>query len=138
MENKQSFVVKGVLAFPYLTTQDDNDKYSLQIGNLSHAAVDKLVEQGVDVKFNEDDKYGRGQYIQSTSKFAFKPKAPDGTDMSGMDIGYGSVVRARLTTYDWTYKAKSGTGVRVLELIIDEVVVPEGAGFDSSDLEEAL
>ena len=137
MEHNEAFVIKGVLAFPNLFEEDENGKYSLQIGNLSPAAVDKLESVGVDVKFKDEDKYGRGMFIQASSKYPFKPVDAEGNSLEGMPIGYGSVVRARVTTYDWKYKQKSGTGVRVLTLVVDELVEAEAA-VDTADMEDAL
>lgn len=138
MEHNESFVIKGVLAFPHLAEMDENDKYSLQIGNLSEAAVEKLESVGVDVKYKDDDKYGRGFFITSTSKYPFKPVDADGLPLDGSTIGYGSVVRAKVSTYDWKYKQKSGVGVRVIHLVIDELVEPETAKVDSAEMEDAL
>lgn len=137
MEMKEKIVVKAVLAFPYLHREDDNGKYSLQLCNLSQSAAAKLEEMGVPVKQKDEDKFERGYYIQATSKFPFKPVDEDGLPLDASTIGYGSVVRASVTTYDWTYRNKSGTSPRILHLVIDELVEPEDA-VDLDDFEEAL
>ncbi len=138
MQN-ESFLIKAVLAFPSLFQEDENGKYSVQLANLSQAAVTKLEDLGVDVKFKDDDKYGRGQYVNTTSKFPYKVTidSPEGpVDAKGMEIGYGSVVRARVSTYNWTYGKKAGVGVRVETMHIDELVEKPVDQID--DTEEAL
>lgn len=130
-----SFLIAATLAFPSLFEEDENGKYSTQLANLSDAAVARLEDLGVDVKFKDDDKYGRGRFVNTTSKFPFKVTM-DGVSAADMDIGYGTTVRARVSTYEWTYKQKSGVGVRVETMAIDELVEPP---VDSiGDDEEAL
>jgi hypothetical protein len=136
MELNETVTVRGVLAFPYLGEQDNNGKYSLQIGNLSPAAVDKLESMGVDVKFKDGDKYGRGMFISSSSKFPFKPTDMEGKPIEPEAVGYGSTVVATVTTYPWTYMGKSGIGVRVLALAVEELESP--ATVAVQDPEEAL
>ena len=130
-----SFVIKAVLAFPSLFVEDENGKYSVQLANLSPAAVERLEAEGVEVKFKDDDKYGRGKYVNTSSKFPYKVTM-DGENMAGMEIGYGTVVRARVSTYNWTYGKKAGVGVRVENIVIDELATPDVEGI--SDDEEAL
>ena len=138
MEAREIFTIKAVLSFPYLFAQDENGKYSVQFANLSIPAAAKLEEQGVEIKFKDDDKFGRGQFVNCSSKFPFKVVDAEGNDLSGMDIGYGSVVRAKLTTYEWKYKQKEGVGVRCLQLVVDEIVEPESGSADLDSMEEAL
>ena len=121
---KSMFAVEAVISFPSLFETDDNGKYSVQLCNLSDAAVERLKALGVPVKFKDDDKYGRGEYINTSSNYAYKVTM-DGVDMKGASIGYGSRVRATLTTYDWEYRGKSGTSARVEKLEILELVETE-------------
>lgn len=136
MELNESVTVRGVLAFPYLNKEDNNGKFSLQIGNLSPAAVDKLESMGVDVKFKDGDKYGRGMFISSSSKYPFKPVTLDGAPVDPEVVGYGSTVVATITTYPWSYAGKSGVGVRVLALAVEEAKAPATAAIENP--EEAL
>jgi hypothetical protein len=137
MENREIFTIKAVLAFPYLFQEDQNDKYSVQLANLSIPAAAKLEEQGVEIKFKDDDKYGRGQFINTSSKFPYKVVDAEKNDLSGMDIGYGSVVRAKLTTYEWKFKQKKGIGVRVIQIVVAELVEAVSEA-DTGGMEDAL
>lgn len=61
--------IKATVAFPSMTRLEEmSQKYSVQLANLSSAAVDRLESLGMNVKFKEDD-YGRGQFITCTSKY---------------------------------------------------------------------
>lgn len=137
--------VRAVVSFPNLTTLDQlSQKYSIQLGNLSAAAVEKLEELGMTVK-NKDDAYNRGSFIECKSKFPIDNsgmykilyEADGKTPFENVPsaIGAGSVVVATLKTYEWKAPGnKSGVGAHVVKLAVEELSQPEAA-LDTQDLE---
>ena len=139
MENNQ-VKIKAVVSFPSLTRTDQmSGQYSVQLGNLSTPAVEKLEELGVNVKFKEDS-YNRGQFIECKSKFPIdNSKFKTVLDSQGLPIdpdtvGPGSKVEALIKTYDWSMGGKSGVGCRVIKLVVTELAQAEAVAEDD-DLE---
>ena len=128
--------VRAVVSFPNLTTVDQlSQKYSIQLGNLSGPAVEKLEELGMTVK-NKDDAYNRGSFIECKSKFPIDNSGKYGIlyeadgktpfEDAPTAIGAGSVVRATLKTYAWTAPGnKSGVGAHIVKLVVEELAKPE-------------
>lgn len=139
MENNQ-VKIKATISFPSLTRPDQmSGQYSVQLGNLSTPAVEKLEELGVNVKFKEDS-YNRGQFIECKSKFPIdNSKFKTVLDSQGLPIdpdtvGPGSKVEALIKTYDWSMGGKSGVGCRVIKLVVTELAQAEAVAEDD-DLE---
>ena len=140
MENNQ-VKIKATISFPSLTRPDQmSGQYSVQLGNLSTAAVEKLEELGMNVKFKEDS-YNRGQFIECKSKFPIdNSKFKTVLDSQGLPIdpdtvGPGSKVEALLKTYDWSMGGKSGVGARVIKLVVTELAQAESVSDADDDLE---
>ena len=146
MEN-QTVTVKAIIAFPSLTQEIQfkgapTGKYGTQLANLSDAAVEKLEELGVSVKFKDDD-YGRGRFIDckslypiDNSKFPTIMESDGKTMFSGPieSIGYGTEVRAKLKLY----AGRDGV-VRpsIQKLYIDRLAEPD-VSLDDDTMEAAL
>ena len=140
MENNQ-VKIKAVVSFPSLTRPDQlSGKYSVQLGNLSGPAAEKLEELGVSVKFKEDS-YNRGKFIECKSKFPIdNSKFKTVVDSEGLpidpnDVGPGSRVEALLKTYEWSMGAKSGVGCRIIKLVVTELAQAEVVNDADDDLE---
>ena len=140
MENNQ-VKIKATISFPSLTRPDQmSGQYSVQLGNLSTAAVEKLEELGMNVKFKEDS-YNRGQFIECKSKFPIdNSKFKTVLDSQGLPIdpdtvGPGSKVEALIKTYDWSMGGKSGVGARVIKLVVTELAQAESVSDADDDLE---
>lgn len=140
MENNQ-VKIKATVSFPSLTRPDQmSGKYSIQLGNLSTPAVEKLEELGLTVKFKEDS-YNRGQFIECKSKFPIdNSKFKTVLDSQGLPldpdtVGPGSKVEALLKTYDWSMGGKSGVGARIIKLVVTELAQAEAVGESDDDLE---
>lgn len=140
MENNQ-VKIKAVVSFPSLTRPDQmSGKYSVQLGNLSSAAVEKLEELGMTPKFKEDS-YNRGQFIECKSKFPIdNSKFKTVLDSEGLPIdpdtvGPGSKVEVLLKTYDWSMGGKSGVGARIIKMVVTELAQAEAVADVSDDLE---
>ena len=140
MDNNQ-VKIKATVAFPSLTRVDQmSGKYSVQLANLSSAAVEKLEELGMSPKFKEDA-YNRGQFIECKSKFPIdNSKFKTVLDSEGLPldpdtVGPGSKVEVLLKTYDWSMGGKSGVGARIVKLVVTELAQSESVADVADDLE---
>lgn len=140
MVNNESVTIRATIAFPNLEREDSMaGKYTVQLANLSDAAVEKLEELGIKVSFKDGDKYERGNFITCKSKFPIIPKDVDGNSFEGMTerVGYGSVVRAALKPVEWKMGGRSGVSPRLQFMVIDRLVEPE-EGTGAPSLDDAL
>lgn len=140
MVNNESVTIRATIAFPNLEREDSMaSKYTVQLANLSDAAVEKLEELGIKVSFKDGDKYERGNFITCKSKFPIIPKDVDGNSFEGMTerVGYGSVVRAALKPIEWKMGGRSGVSARLQFMVIDKLVEPE-EGTGAPSLDDAL
>ena len=140
MVNNESVTIRGTIAFPNLEREDSMaGKYTVQLANLSDAAVEKLEELGIKVSFKDGDKYERGNFITCKSKFPIIPKDVDGNSFEGMTerVGYGSVVRAALKPVEWKMGGRAGVSPRLQFMVIDRLVEPE-EGTGTPSLDDAL
>jgi len=138
--NNESVTIRATIAFPNLEREDAMaGKYTVQLANLSDAAVKKLEELGVKVAYKDGDKYERGNYITCKSKFPIIPKDVDGNSFEGMTerVGYGTIVRAAVKPVEWTMGGRSGVSPRIAFMVIDKLVEPETSS-NSPDLDDAL
>lgn len=140
MDNNQ-VKIKATVSFPSLTRPDAmSGKYSVQLGNLSTAAVEKLEELGMSPKFKEDA-YNRGQFIECKSKFPIdNSKFKTVLDSEGLPIdpdsvGPGSKVEVLLKTYDWSMGGRTGVGARIVKLVVTELAQAEALADNDDDLE---
>lgn len=140
MVNNESVTIRATIAFPNLEREDSMaSKYTVQLANLSDAAVEKLEELGIKVSYKDGDKYERGNFITCKSKFPIIPKDVDGNSFEGMTerVGYGSVVRAALKPVEWKMGGRSGVSPRLQFMVIDRLVEPE-EGTGAPSLDDAL
>ncbi len=140
MDNNQ-VKIKATVSFPSFTRPDNmSGKYSVQLGNLSTAAVEKLEELGMSPKFKEDS-YNRGQFIECKSKFPIdNSKFKTVIDSQGLPIdpdtvGPGSKVEVLLKTYDWSMGGKTGVGARIVKLVVTELAQAEAVADVADDME---
>ena len=148
MEN-QIVNLRATVSFPSLVDEityrgAPTGKYGVQLTNLSDRAIEKLEELGVETKRKPDDKYARGQFIECKSQYPidnsgkfnilFEDDGKTPFEGSPREIGYGTVVRARIKAY----KARDGvTRPSLVSLSIEELAKPE-VSLDESALEEVL
>jgi hypothetical protein len=130
--------IKATIAFPSLTKQNEmSGKYETQLANLSSAAVEKLEELGVNVKFKEDD-YGRGQFIDCKSAYPIdnshfqKVVDEQGLPVDPSKVTSGSKVEAVLKSYDWEFRGKTGVNVQIQKMVVKEF----GQASEAADYEE--
>jgi len=135
IDNAPTFSVRATLSFPNLETKDRmSEKFSVQLANLSPAAVERFEESDIRVN-NKDDAYGRGDFVTCKSKFPIIPVSEDGESFEGRtgNIGYGSEVIAVIKPVAWEYAGKRGTTARIVKLTVTKLVAPESADVAGDD-----
>ena len=136
MEN-QIVTVRATVSFPSLVDEityrgAPTGKYGVQLTNLSERAIERLEELGIELKQKPDDKYARGKFVECKSqypidnsgrfKILFEDDGKTPFEGNPREIGYGSVVRAKVKAY----KGRDGV-VRpsLVSMTIEELVQPE-------------
>lgn len=113
------------------------DAYSVDLCNLSDAAVAALEEMGISVH-ESAKKPEQGKYITCKSQRPIKAFNPDGTDIEA-DVGNQSKAKAIITGYPWTYKNKKGISPSLKKLVITDLIEYVGGGAsDLADDEDVL
>lgn len=136
MEN-QIVNIRATVSFPSLVDEityrgAPTGKYGVQLTNLSERAIERLEELGVELKQKPDDKYARGRFIECKSqypidnsgkfKILFEDDGKTPFEGNPRDIGYGSVVRAKVKAY----KGRDGVSrPSLVSMSIEELVQPE-------------
>ena len=143
MEN-QIVNLRATISFPSLVDEityrgAPTGKYGVQLTNLSERAIEKLEELGVETKQKPDDKYARGQFIECKSQYPidnsgkfnilFEDDGKTPFEGNPRDIGYGSIVRAKVKAY----KGRDGV-VRpsLVSMSVEELVQPEVTADDDA------
>jgi hypothetical protein len=108
-------------------------KYTVDLCNLSEAAVEALAGMGVSA-VSSDKQPEKGMYITCKSQNPIHVFDADGDEILE-DVGNGSKARAIVSSYSWTYKNKKGISPSLSKLIITGLVEYGGGDIDE---EEAL
>jgi len=136
MEN-QIVSIRATVSFPSLIDEityrgAPTGKYGVQLTNLSERAIERLEELGVELKQKPDDKYARGKFIECKSQYPINNEGrfkilfeSDGKipfEGDPREIGYGSIVRAKVKAY----KGRDGV-IRpsLVSMAVEELVQPE-------------
>jgi hypothetical protein len=136
MEN-QIVQLRATISFPSLVDEityrgAPTGKYGVQLTNLSDRALERLEELGVETKQKPDDKYARGKFIECKSQYPidnsgkfnilFEDDGKTPFEGSPREIGYGSVVRAKIKAY----KGRDGVcRPSLVSMAIEELAKPE-------------
>ncbi len=134
-DNKDVVKVKADVYWAFLDRKNEMaDAYTVDLCNLSDAAVAALEGMGVSVLENEK-KPEQGRYITCKSQRNILAFDNDGKEIE-QDVGNGSKAKAIIGTYPWTYKNKKGVSPTLKKLVITDLVVYEGAaaGIDDDDV----
>ena len=123
------------LFWPNLTHKNElAGKYTVDLANLSDAAVTALEDMGLNINNKGDD---RGNYITCKSNNKYRAFNPDGSELlikgrsprddmddpeSGVVVGNGSKARCLIGYYDWEYLKKKGRSATLKRLVISDVV----------------
>ena len=128
-------MVNCTLFWPNLTHKNElAGKYTVDVGNLSDAAVTALEDMGITINNKGDE---RGQYMTCKSKNKYRAFKPDGSELlikgrtprdeaddpeSGVVVGNGSTARCLIGYYDWEYLKKKGRSATLKRLIVENIV----------------
>lgn len=123
------------LYWPNLTHKNElAGKYTVDLSNLSDAAVTALEDMGLNINNKGDD---RGNYITCKSNNKYRAFKPDGNELlikgrtprdeiddpeSGVIVGNGSKAKCLLGYYDWEYMKKKGRSATLKRLVVSDVV----------------
>jgi hypothetical protein len=130
-------MVKCDLFWPNLTHPnklDSRGRYTVDLANLSDAAVTAMEDMGIPVNNKGDE---RGSYVTCKSINKYRAYRSDGSEWlikgrtprdeeddpeSGVIVGNGSKAKCLVGYYDWEYLKKKGRSATLKRLVIDEVV----------------
>jgi hypothetical protein len=135
-DNKEVVKVKADIYWAFLDRKNEMaDAYTVDLCNLSDAAVAALEGMGISVQENAQKKPEQGRYITCKSQRPILAFDNDGKEIE-QDVGNGSKCKAMIGTYPWTYKNKKGISPTLKKLVITDLVVFEGAaaGIDDDDV----
>jgi hypothetical protein len=97
-----------------------SNKYQVDLCNLSEGAVKALESLGLEVR-SRQDKPEKGFYITAKSSIPIKIFDTDGNDLADVAIGNGSKAVALVSSYDWTWKNKTGTSPSLKKMVIEDL-----------------
>ena len=137
--SEQPIIINATAYWAFLTNKNQYGDFSIDLCNLSDAAVSKLQSVGLKIA-SKDDKPEQGNYLSCKSKHAIRFYGTGGEEMTDMvQVGNGSKVKAVVSPYDWTFAGKSGKSASIYKLVITDLIPFEGAGgVGDVDLDEAL
>ncbi len=130
-----NIMVNCDLFWPCLTHLNDlNGKYSVDLGNLSDAAVTALEDMAIPIHNKGDEK---GNYITCKSNNKYRsfnldgselllkgrtPKDQDDNPEIGAVAGNGTKAKCLVGYYDWDFKGNKGRSPSLKRLVITELV----------------
>lgn len=130
-----NIVVNADLYWAFLNSKNMNDKYSVDLCNLSDAAVEKLQSMGVSPHTNEKQPE-KGKFITCKSNYPIKAynSAGDLIDEiydQELKVANESKARAMVSFYDWANG--KGRSPKLLKLFITDLI-PYGANEEGGDI----
>lgn len=129
--------VKATVMWAFTNTINEmSGKYSIDLTNLSEAAVDAIEEVLNITPRTRADKPEKGFFITCTSQRPIKVLDKDGTVLpTDVKIGNGSKVTAIITYYDWEFRGKKSRSPSLAKLVVDELVeyVDDGSDDDEGE-----
>jgi len=132
----KAITIKAVVYWAQLEEKNDlSEKYQVDLGQLTDAAVEALESLGIDVKFDENL---RGNYITCKSSRPIFAKDEDGASLKGIRVGNGSEAVGVVGTYEWKFKGKPGLSPSLNQLVITSLMEYTGDDAGPIDLDEAL
>jgi len=130
-----NIVLNADIYWAFLNHKNMNDKYSVDLCNLSDAACEKLKSVGLNV--NDNDKQPeKGKFITCKSDYpliAFNSagdKIEEIYENDGLKVGNGSKARAMITYYDW--RNNKGRSPKMLKFFITDLI-PYESSSESGD-----
>ena len=135
-----SVVIKGFVEWAQLEQVNDmSGKYQVDLCGLSDKAVAALEAMELTVQYKEDNEK-KGHYITCKSSRPIRVYDTDDAVIDGRVVGNGSEFVAKVGSFEWTFKKKSGVSPNLQRLTITELEIYEADEDDDSpvDLDEAL
>lgn len=121
MENAKPVKIKAEVQWCFHNkTNEMSNKYQVDLCNLSEGAVKALESLGLEVR-SRQDKPEKGFYITAKSSIPIKIFDTDGNDLADVAIGNGSKAVALVSSYDWTWKNKTGTSPSLKKMVIEDL-----------------
>lgn len=126
-----NIVLNADIYWAFLNHKNMNDKYSVDLCNLSAAACEKLQSVGLNVNENEKQP-DKGRFITCKSDYpivAFNSAGDKIEEIytdNGLQVGNGSKGRAMISYYDW--KNKKGRSAKMMKLFITDLIPYESTG----------
>jgi len=126
-----NIVLNADIYWAFLSHKNMNDKYSVDLCNLSDAACEKLKSVGLNVNENEKQPE-KGKFITCKSDYqiiAFNSAGDMIEEIyteAGLQVGNGSKGRAMISYYDW--KNKKGRSPKMLKFFITDLIPYESSG----------
>ena len=121
MENAKPVKIKAEVQWCFHNKQNEmSNKYQVDLCNLSEGAVKALESLGLEVR-SRQDKPEKGFYITAKSSIPIKIFDTDGNDLADVAIGNGSKAVALVSSYDWTWKNKTGTSPSLKKMVIEDL-----------------
>lgn len=119
-------------AFTHKPNPMNEEKYTVDLVNLSDEAKKVCAKHGVPVK----NKEGKGDFITLKSNYPIKVVNKQREEVIE-GIGNGSEVLALVEPYEWTFKKQTGTnfGVRKI-MVLKHIIYESGEQEDDFDLPE--
>lgn len=129
-----NIVVNADVYWAFLNNKNMNDKFSVDLCNLSEAAVEKLQSMGLNANRN-DKQPEKGNFITCKSAYPIKAYNAAGDLITeiydeNLKVANESKARAVVTAYDWNNG--KGRSPRLLKLFITDLI-PYSTGAVSED-----
>jgi hypothetical protein len=129
-----NIVVNADVYWAFLNNKNMNDKFSVDLCNLSEAAVEKLQSMGLSANSNPKQPE-KGKFITCKSDYPIKAYNSAGDLITeiydeNLKVANESKARAVLSAYDW--KNGKGRSPRLLKFFITDLI-PYGNGAASED-----
>ena len=104
--------IEGTLFWNNFHKKNDmTGKFGFDLGRLDKDTIKLLQDLGVNVK-TDTGPAERGQFVTCNSKFPIKVSFKQGVkQVEAGSIGNESMIKAKVNTFDWNFKGKSGTSL---------------------------
>jgi|13_taG_2_1085334.scaffolds.fasta_scaffold02129_9 hypothetical protein len=134
--NLRPIALNATLYWANLQSKNElSDKYQVDLGGLSSAAIKALEERGITVKNKDDD---RGSFITVKSNNPIKAYDTHGEEIGAL-VGNDSKAKAVVGHYDWAFQSRQGRSPSLLKMVVTDLNVYEpNVGGAEFDMEAAL
>lgn len=130
---------KATLMFFKREPSELEDKYVVNLTNLSASDIKILEKKGITIRDEKDNekRKGWGKYVVAKSQYA--PKVVDKNKKEipeSVMVGNGTIANAAVHVYDWVFKGKKGKSLGCNAVQILDLVPYDPASLDQFEVEE--